>query len=77
MGKKWLIWIIPTILIVFVGVLFLIKVLWAWVIPDIFPGAIEQGLIARSISWGTAFKIALLVGIVSGVIDIRGNKNSQ
>lgn len=36
--------------IVFVVSMLLIKTLWAWTIPDLFPGAVEQGLIAGSLS---------------------------
>ena len=44
---------------------FVIKFLWAWTIPDLFPGAVEQGLIAGEISWLTSFKLALFFGILS------------
>jgi hypothetical protein len=44
---------------------FVIKFLWAWTIPDLFPGAVEQGLIAAEISWLTSFKLALFFGILS------------
>jgi len=53
--------------IAFVVVLFLIKVLWAWTIPDLFPGAVEQGLVAKSISWLTAAKLAILIAVLSGI----------
>jgi hypothetical protein len=53
--------------IVFVVVLILIKALWAWTIPDLFPGAVQQGLVARSISWLTAVKVALFFAILSGI----------
>jgi len=53
--------------IAFVVVLLLIKALWAWTVPDLFPGAVQQGLVAGSISWLTAAKIALFVAILSGL----------
>ena len=49
---------------VLVLALLLIKLLWAWTIP-------EQGLIARSISWLTAFKVAIFVSLLAGVAGIR------
>ncbi len=52
--------------VAFVVVLFLVKILWAWTIPDLFPGAVEQGLVADSISWLTAVKIAIFVAVLSG-----------
>ena len=59
--------------VAFVIVLFLIKVLWAWTVPDLFPGAVQQELIADSISWLTAMKLALFVAILSGLT--RGGKD--
>jgi len=53
--------------IAFVLVLLLLKILWAWTIPDLFPGAVEQGLVAKSISWLTAAKLAIFIAILSGV----------
>lgn len=53
--------------IAFVVVLFLIKILWSWTIPDLFPGAVEQGLVAGSISWLTAVKLAIFVAVLSGI----------
>ena len=47
---------------------FLIKLLWAWTIPDLFPGAVEQGLIAAEISWFTSFKLALFFGLLTGAV---------
>ena len=50
---------------IFTVVLFLIKVLWARTIPDLFPGAVEEGLVAASISWVTAAKIAIIAVVLS------------
>ena len=52
--------------VAFVIVLFLVKALWAWTIPDLFPGAVQQGLVAGTISWLTAVKIAIFVAVLSG-----------
>ena len=52
--------------VVFVVVLLLVKALWGWTIPDLFPGAVQQGLVAGSISWLTAGKVALLIAVLSG-----------
>jgi hypothetical protein len=71
MNKKWLIAVIPgsiiMIALVVVIALLLIKVLWTWIIPDLFPAAVVLGLVARTISWYTAFKIAIVIGLLSGV----------
>jgi hypothetical protein len=52
-------------------VLLLLKLLWVWTIPDIFPGAVEQGLVARTISWYTALKIALFMSVFGGLMGTR------
>ena len=81
MNKKWLIAIVPGILaiiaLVFLVALFLIKVLWAWTIPDLFPGAVEQGLVARDISWFTALKVAIFVAVLAGIAGIRKSDSSD
>ena len=64
--------------IAFVVVLVLIKALWAWTVPDLFPGAVEQGLVAKSISWLTAVKVAILIAVLSGITGgHRSHKNGR
>ncbi len=71
MKKRWLIAVVPGLVVlgfvVFVLALLLVKLLWGWTVPDLFPGAVEQGLVARSISWYTALKVALLVAVLSAM----------
>ena len=44
-----------------------IKLLWAWTIPDLFPAAVENNYIAREISWFTSFKLALFIGVLTAM----------
>ena len=79
MNKTW--WIaIPGILaliaVYVVIVLLLVKLLWAWTIPDLFPGAVAQGLVAESISWFTAFKVAVFVAVLAGLAGVRRGRES-
>ncbi|HUT34520.1 MAG TPA: hypothetical protein VNE39_13620 [Planctomycetota bacterium] len=53
--------------VAFVVFLLVIKALWAWTMPDLFPEAVKQGLVAETISWGTAAKVALFLGILAGI----------
>jgi hypothetical protein len=80
MNKTWWIAIISgTLALIAVYaliVLLLVKLLWAWTIPDIFPGAVSQGLIAGSISWYTAFKIAVFVAVLAGLAGVRRGRES-
>ena len=45
--------------------LFLLKIVWSWTFPDLFPRAVEQGLVAAEVSWYASFKLALFLGIMS------------
>ena len=72
-SRVWL--IIPGALgfmfLAFAVMLLVVKLLWAWTIPDLFPGAVEQGLVAGSISWWTAFKLAVFVAVLAGLAGGR------
>ena len=63
---------ITVTIIMFVVGLFLIKLLWAWTVPDLFPGAVQQGLVAKSISWLAAAKVAIFIAILAGIV--RGHQ---
>jgi len=71
MRKLWYAAIVPGVLVLIAVVLFvtllLVKFMWVWTVPDLFPGAVRQGLIAGSISWFTAFKVALFVAVLAGI----------
>ena len=54
---------------------FVIKLLWAWTVPDLFPAAVEKGLVAAEISWLTSFKLALFIGLINGA-RISSSKNN-
>ena len=79
MNKSKLFAIIPGIIALVMGVIaiafFIIKLLWAWTIPDLFPGAVEQGLVAAEISWLTSFKLAIFFGILTGAAKGHNKSN--
>ena len=64
---RWL----PAILLIgslaFAGYTVIIWLLWPWVVPDLFPGAVSSGLIAASLSWTTAMKTAVTFAILTMV----------
>ena len=80
LDKKWLIAIVPGVLVLILGAfivaLFLVKILWAWTIPDLFPGAVDQGLIAKEISWYTSLKVAIFVAALAGIAGILRDEKS-
>jgi hypothetical protein len=69
MDRKWWAAIVPGIVAfvvaAFVLGLVVVKLSWAWIVPELFPGAVAQGLVAESISWPTAFKLAVIFGVVA------------
>ena len=72
--RRWIALVPGILLLVVVGfvvALLLVKLMWAWTIPDLFPGAVDDGLIIREISWGTAFKVAIIVAVLSGSTGVR------
>ena len=54
------------VVIMFLISLVLFKFVWAWVVPDLFPGAVEQGLIAADLTWLASLKLVVLVAVLSG-----------
>lgn len=52
--------------IMFVISLVLFKVVWSWVVPDLFAGAVDQGLIVGELTWSASLKLAVLVGVLGG-----------
>jgi uncharacterized membrane protein len=58
--------VLITVVVTFVIAVVLFKFVWGWVVPDLFPGAVEQGLVAADLTWLAALKLALLVAVLSG-----------
>jgi len=70
-GRSCLISLVPGALFMTVVVLLLalllVKLLWEWTVPDLFPGAVKQGLIAATITWYASFKLAIFIAVLAGV----------
>jgi hypothetical protein len=66
--------LVALVCVAFVVGLLLIKALWAWTVSDLFPGAVQQGLVAGSLSWGTAAKLALFLALLLGGLR-EGGRN--
>jgi hypothetical protein len=52
--------------IMFAIALVMFKFVWSWVVPDLFPGAVADGLIIEDLSWAASLKLAVLVGVLGG-----------
>ncbi len=59
--------ILVTVAVAFVITVIVLKFVWAWVVPDLFPGAVAEGLIVANLTWLSAVKLAVLVSVLSGV----------
>ena len=65
-GAPRLITIFITVAIFFVVSLVVFRFVWGWVVPDLFPGAVAEGLMVEDLTWATAFKLSVLVATLSG-----------
>ncbi|MFC1922993.1 hypothetical protein ACFLY4_06855 [Chloroflexota bacterium] len=59
--------ILVTVAVTFVISIVVFKFVWAWVVPDLFPGAVEEGLIVADLTWLASLKLAVLVASLSGL----------
>lgn len=58
--------ILISVAVTFVISMVVFKFVWAWVVPDLFPGAVAQGLISADLTWFATVKLAVLVAVLSG-----------
>jgi hypothetical protein len=58
--------VIIQVAVMFVVAVLVFKVVWAWVVPDLFPGAVDQGLVSAELTWLAAMKLAVLVAVLGG-----------
>ncbi len=59
--------ILVQVAVTFVIMVVVLKFVWAWVVPDLFPGAVAEGLINADLTWLATVKLAVLVAVLSGV----------
>ncbi len=58
--------ILIQVAVAFVISVVVFKFVWAWVVSDLFPGAVAQGLISADLTWLATLKLAVLVAVLSG-----------
>ena len=51
--------------------LIVFRFVWGWVMPDVLPGAVDQGLVAESLSWSTSAKLALPIAVLGGMFGFH------
>jgi hypothetical protein len=59
--------VLIAVAVTFVISVIVFKFVWAWVVPDLFPGAVAQGLISADLTWFATLKLAVLVAVLSGL----------
>ncbi len=77
--RRLMMYIVPGLLVLvaalFVAALLLVKVMWGWTVPDLFPRAVAEGYVAESISWFTALKLAIFIAVLGFFVSgVRGGK---
>jgi hypothetical protein len=63
---KW-VEILVSAIVTFVVIVVVVKFAWSWVIADLFPGAVAQGLISAELTWVVTAKFAIFVSILTGI----------
>ncbi len=58
--------ILVSVVVSFVIAVIVFKFVWGWVVPDLFPGAVAQGLISEDLTWLASVKLAVLVAVLGG-----------
>ena len=58
--------ILVSVIVTLVIAIILFKFVWAWVVPDLFPGAVAEGLVAADLTWLASLKLAVLVAVLGG-----------
>lgn len=66
-GKEFYKGILIFMAIAFIATLLLTKLFWDWIIPDLLPGLVTQGLLTGTMSWLTALKIAVISAVMIGL----------
>jgi len=52
------------VVVLFIVATVVIMLVWAWVMPDIFSGAVEHGLLPASITFVQALKLSVLLAVL-------------
>lgn len=68
--EKWVtsaVTIVVNVVVSFAVTVIIVKLVWGWVVPDIFPGAVDDGLVAGELTWMDSVKLAILVAVLSGI----------
>lgn len=65
--------ILVIVIVAFLVTGLVVEAAWAWIIPDIFRGAVEQGIIPMYLEYGQALKLGFVIWFM-GVFIFGGSK---
>ena len=68
--EKWVtsaVTIVVNVVVSFAVTVVLVKLVWGWVVPEVLPGAVEDGLIVGELTWLVTAKLAIFVAVLSGI----------
>jgi len=60
--------------VLFCAVAVAVKLVWIFLVPSLFPGAVSNGLVVASLSWVTAIKISIIVVAILFIKDLISRK---
>ena len=63
--------------VIFLISVIVVKLSWGWVIPDLFPGAVEQGLIIAEMDWNVAVRLAIVLSVLGGMFAKASSSSSS
>ena len=55
----------------------LTTVIWQWVVPDVFAGAVAHGMLPASLGMGQAIKLVILIGALFGGIKTASSNGKS
>lgn len=64
-------WLIAIFVILFLFSMVIVKISWGWIVPDIFVGAVESGIVVPNLTWYQAAKLALVLGAIGTTFTNR------
>lgn len=87
MNKKWVFALLPVALLIQLGIalwvywftVVAVWFLWPWIVPELLPGFVDQGLIVDSLSWITSMKISVAI-VLTGLglrLAVSGHRKSD
>lgn len=76
-GSKGMVRLTMGWVVLFCAVALAVKLVWIFIIPSLFPGAVSNGLVIASLSWITVIKISIIIVGIMLIRDLISKKNQK